>query len=303
MLAALFGLLFFQAPPVILREPAYFLEKERNGWRVTKPRLDAPSQAWIVFESPRRSTAEQRASGLPRIRLNRALVRFDPATRKRTAVADWTGQRDAEEVESAVRALLMRFAPPAAQELFAQTPLYMARLYAASGHTAEEPDDWRRFVVYLDPYRATGRLHAASTLVHELAHVERYLARGFHANRAAGILPKADFILLGLVDELAGYCAEAAFVGAYLETSDEAEAILDAMPSPELRWPPAVIALLRKQDARAQVMLDLASQAARYWEAHRADRLDPALEAAIREWYARSPEWKAIAAQRGDFYR
>ena len=50
-------------------------------------------------------------------------------------------------------------------------------------------------------------------------------------------------------------------------------------------------------------MLDLKRQAARYWEAHRKDRLDPALEAAIREWYVRSPEWKAIAEQRGDFYR
>jgi hypothetical protein len=50
-------------------------------------------------------------------------------------------------------------------------------------------------------------------------------------------------------------------------------------------------------------MLDLEGQAARYWEAHREDRLDPALEAVIREWHARSPEWKAIAGKRGDFYR
>ncbi len=289
--------------PAILWEPAYFVEKERDVWRVKKPRLDAPSQAWTIFESPRRPTAEQRARGLPRVRLNRGLVRFNPATRERTPVADWTGQPDAEEVEAAIRALLGRFAPPAAQALFAQTPLYLARLYAASGHTAEEPDDFRRFVVYLDPYRATGRLHAASTLVHELSHVERYRARGFHANRAAAVLPQRDFILLGLVDELDGYRAEAAFVEAYLEASKEPARIREAMTSPDLRWPPAVIALLRKQDARTQVMLDVASRAARYWEAHRTDRLDPAIEELIREWRSRSPEWKAIEQHGGRFYR
>ena len=301
MIALVLGVLI----PAILWEPPYFIEKERDVWRVKKPRLDAPAQAWTVFESLRRPTAEQRLSGLPRVRLNRALVRFNPATRERTPVADWTGQPDAAEIDADIRSLLTRFAPPATQVLFSQTPLYMARLYAASGHTAEEPDDFRRFVIYLDPYRATGRLHAASTLVHELGHVDRYRARGFHANRAAAVLPKEDFILLGLVDELAGYRAEAAFVEAYLKASNEAARIREAMPSPHLRWPAAVIALLAGHvtEARTQVMLDLEGQAARYWEAHRADRLPPALEAAIRDWYSRSPEWRAVAEQRGDFYR
>lgn len=302
------GLPFLQASggvPAVLWEPPYFLEREGDTWRVKKPRLDAPRQAWTVFESQRRPTAEQRLSGLPRVRLNRALVRFNPVTRERTPIADWTGQGDAEEVEADILALLSRFAPPAVRALFSQTPLYMARLYAASGHTAEEPDDFRRFVIYLDPFRATGRLHAASTLVHELTHVERYRVRGFHANRAAAILPQEDFILLGLADELAGYRAEAAFIEAYLEGSNEAARIREAMPSAYLRWPAALVALLagRVKEAREQTLLDLHHQAARYWESHRADRLPPTLETTIRDWYLRSPEWRSIAAQQGDFYR
>lgn len=307
MYALVWSLLFLQASggaPAILWEPPYFLEREGDTWHVKKPRLDAPSQAWTVFESRRRPTAEQRKSALPRVRLNRPLVRFNPATRERKPVADWTGQDDAREVEAAIRALLARFAPPEARALFSQTPLYMARLYAASGHTAEEPDDFRRFVVYLDPFRATGRLHAASTLVHELTHVARYRARGFHANRAAAVLPQQDFILLGLADELAGYRAEAAFLEAYLNASSEAARIREAMPSAQLRWPAALVALAagRTKEARGQITLDLHRQAARYWESHRGDRLDPAIEAAIRDWYPQSPEWRAIAAQRADFY-
>lgn len=304
MLAVALSLLF----PAVLWEPPYTVEREGAVWQVKKPRWSVfggagSRPAWTLFESPRRPTAEQRRSALPRLRLARALVRFNPATHGRTIIRDWSAEPDAREIEEDIQTLLSRFAP-AAHARLAQTPLYLARLYAASGHTAEEPDDFRRFAVYLDPFRATGRLHAASTLVHELAHVERYAARGFHANRAAAVLPREDFILLGLADELAGYRAEAAFLEAYFAAleAEERRALRQAMPAAQLRWPAALTALLagRVKEAREQVILDVHGQAARYWETHRAGRLDPALEAAIRNWYS-SQEWKDIAAQRRDY--
>ena len=155
---------------------------------------------------------------LPRLRLNRALVEFNPLTRQRTLIADWKDQGDAQEIEADIQALLDRFAPPPAKALLSSIPLYQARLSGATGHTAEEWNDRQSFVIYLDPFRATGRLHAASTLLHELSHVERYRMRGFHGNRAAAVLPKPDFILLGASDELAAYQAEAMFITSFLNS-------------------------------------------------------------------------------------
>lgn len=310
--------------PTLLREPDYFVEDAGGLWRVRKPRLwvlqhasSPPPEPWTIFEDQRRAAAEGRRNALPRLRLNRPLVAFNPLTQRRTILEDWTGQSDAREIETEVHALLGRFAPPAPSALSA-TPVYMARLNGASGHTAEEPDDPRRFVIYLDPFRATGRLHAASTLVHELSHVGRYRARGFHANRAAPIFPKADFILLGAADELAAYQAEANFIRSALKgvpAEKLRQAVRNAMPSAELRWPPALVLLLgfgrppgapsntpdRIDEVRRQIVLDLLAAAVRYWDLHHNDPLPPALQAAIRRWYLRSPEWSAIAAQRTDW--
>jgi hypothetical protein len=306
--------------PAFLQEPDYLIE-QGDKWRVKKPRLQLIEpvesglpEAWTIFEDEQRAAVEQHKSALPRLRLNRVLVRFNPLTRQRTPIADWTGQGDAQEIERDIHSLVNRFAPAAAQALFSSIPLYMARLNGATGHTAEEPGDSRRFVIYLDPFRATGRLHAASTLVHELSHVERYQTRGFHANRAAAVLPKADFILLGAADELAAYQAEAALIESFLDSISSGavrRAVRQTMPSVQLRWPMALIVLLgfegpadtaaRMKEAREQVVLDLQHHAGRYWDVHHEDVLDPALQSAIRDWYSRSREWRDIAGQRGDW--
>jgi hypothetical protein len=243
-------------------------------------------------------------------------VRFDPATYNRTVIADWTSQEDAREVEADVRGILQRFAPAGLQALLQSTPLYMARLFGATGHTAEESSDPTRFVIYLDPFRATGRLHGAATLVHELTHVQRFRARGFHANRAAAVLPKQDFVLLGLADEFAAYQAEANLVRSFLEAEANREvrrAIRDAMRKPELRWPVALNVMLgiegppdperRVIEARRQVVLDLARTAGSYWHSRRLDSLDPAQRETIRNWYEGSREWKEIAAGRLEWER
>jgi hypothetical protein len=304
--------------PAFLQEPDYFLAKDEGKWIVRKPAFrifDATERdAWPIFESDQWARAEQLKNGLPPLRLNRALVTFNPLTRRRTPVADWSGQKDALEVEEDLRALLRRFGSPAAWELHSSVPFYMARLSGASGYTAEEPDDATRFVIYLDPFRATGRLHAASTWVHELAHVERYRSRGFHANRAAPVLSKADFILLGVSDELAGYRAEAALIESFFKSlTSEAlrRSAREAMPSPRLRWPVALRTLLglereqagggRVKQARRHIVLDLERQAGRYWEMHRGDQLPPELESAIRSWHSGSPEWKDIARERSQW--
>jgi hypothetical protein len=251
---------------------------------------------------------------LPRLRLNRALVEFNPLTRQRTLIEDWRDQGDAQEIEADIQALLDRFAPPVANALFSSIPLYMARLSGATGHTAEEWNDHQHFVIYLDPFRATGRLHAASTLIHEFSHVERYRIRGFHGNRAAAILPKPDFILLGASDELAAYQAEATLIAAFLSSMASEPlrgAASTAMSSSQLRWPAALTALLgfeppsdpaeRMKQARARILLDLESQAGRYWDLHHKDSLDPTLAATIGNWYSRSQEWRDIDAQRADW--
>jgi hypothetical protein len=331
----LVGLLLAQAPsgsgpglpvetmstPAFLQEPHYFVEKEGGRWRVRKPRLrvleaaeSGLPQAWTIFEDQHWTTAEKRKNALPRLRLNRALVKFNPLTGQRTPIEDWTGQADAEEIEADIQAFLIRFALATPRALFSSTPVYMAQLAGASGHTAEESNDPRQFVIYVDPFRATGRLHAASTLVHELSHVERYQRREFHANRAAAVLPKADFILVGAADELAAYEAEAAFLQSFLNNiASEAvrRAVRKAMPSRQLRWPMALTVLLgfegpsdttaRMKAARKQIVLDLHRQASQYWDIHHEDTLDPTLEASIRNWYSRSREWKDIAEQRADW--
>ncbi len=247
--------------------------------------------------------AGESAMNNPPVRLNRSLVKFDPVTGRRTLIEDWTGTSGAEETEAEIRELLNRFAPPALRALFRSTPLYMAPLPGASGHTAEEPDNHQQFVIYIDPFRAAGCLHTAATLVHELSHVERYLARGFHVNRAAAILPKADFILLGAADELAAYREETALVRSFLDGSPDS-----AKPSSKLRWPVALTVLLglegpsdaegRMNEVRRQIMLDLHRQASRYWDIHHDDALDPSLASSIRNWYSGSEEWKRIAVQR-----
>jgi hypothetical protein len=210
-----------------------------------------------------------------------------------------------------VRGILSRFGPSGALVLLESVPVYMARLAGATGHTAEEANDPTRLVVYLDPFRASGRLHAVATLLHELKHVERYRERGFHANRAAAALPRQDFVLLGLADEFAAYEAEAALVRSFLENEENREArraVPAAMRIPELRWPPALTAMLgfgntsgeaaRATEARRQVIADLARIAGDYWDARHRGSLDPRLRQTIREWYERSREWQEIAAQR-----
>ena len=307
--------------PAVLQEPSYFIELQGDKWAVKKPRLrvldsggSGPPQAWTIFEDSQRVTVEKRMKVLPRLRLNRALVEFNPLTRRRTLIADWRDQGDAQEIAADIQALLDRFAPPAGQTSFPSIPLYMARLSGASGHTAEEWNDPRRFVIYLDPFRATGRLHAASTLIHELSHAQRYRMRGFHGNRTAAVLSKRDFVLLGVSDELAAYQAEASLITSFLKSvADETllRAVRTAMLSVQLRWPAALTVLLGFEDspgssdpmkeARARILLDLESQAGRYWDIHHKDSLDPALAATIRSWYAESPEWKAIVAGRADW--
>jgi hypothetical protein len=309
------------AIPAFLQEPSYFIEKQGDKWAVKKPRLrvlevaESPSpQAWTIIEDSQRAVVERRMKTLPRLRLNRALVEFNPLTRQRTLIADWKDQGDAQEIEADIQALLDRFAPPAPKALLSSIPLYQARLSGATGHTAEEWNDRQSFVIYLDPFRATGRLHAASTLIHELSHIERYRMRGFHGNRAAAVLPKPDFILLGASDELASYQAEAMFIASFLNSiASEAlrRTVSTAMPSSQLRWPTALTVLLgfegpsdpaeRIKAARARILFELESQAGRYWDIHHKDSLAPALAATIRIWYSQSREWRGIAAQRTDW--
>jgi hypothetical protein len=310
------ALLLLQTPTssadLLLREPGYFIDKQGEIWRLRKPRLRA-GPAWIVFEDTFFAAVEQQKRTLPRLRLNRLLVSYHPGTGQRLPVANWSGADDAKEVEADVQDLLRRHAPPFARPMLAATPIYMARLNGASGHTAEE---WRypgRFVIYLDPFRATGRLHAASTIIHELAHVHRYQSRGFHANRAASVLPRADFVLLGLEDESAAYQAEAQFIRSFFNTlsAPQQRSFGRAMPSADLRWPMALTLMLgfegpadiaaRMAEARKQIRLDLRQQAERYWDLHHADHLDPALAKTIADWYAGSPEWSDIAKQRQDW--
>jgi hypothetical protein len=166
-------------------------------------------------------------------------------------------------------------------------------------------------VIYLDPFRATGRLHAAATLLHEITHLERYRARGFHANRAASVLPKQDFILLGLVDEFAACEAEANLLRSFLAaqpTDEVRRAVRDAIRNPELRWPLALTVMSgvegpadhgqRIVEARRHVVLDVARNAAGYWDRRHRDELGSHLRERIRSWYQHSREWKDIRAER-----
>jgi hypothetical protein len=307
--------------PAFLQEPGYFIEKKVGKWAMKKPKLrvlqisQIPSpQAWTIFEDTQRTTVEERKKALPHLRLNREFVAFNPLTRQRTLLEDWTDQGDAQEIEADIHAILDRFAPAAATTSLSSIPLYMSRLSGASGHTAEEWNDHQRFVIYIDPFRATGRLHAASTLVHELSHVEHYRMRGFHGNRAAVVLPKEDFILLGASDELAAYRAEVALITSCLNsiTSESLRrAVNTAMPSVQLRWPTTLSLLLgfegppdpREQlkEARKRILLELWSQAGRYWDSHHRDTLNPALLATIRHWYSQSREWSDIVAQSAEW--
>jgi hypothetical protein len=307
--------------PAFLQEPGYFIEKQGDKWALKKPGLrvreseeSRPPQAWTIFEDSQRAAVERRMKALPRLRLNRALVEFNPLTRQRRLIVEWKDQGDAQEIEADIHALLDRFAPPATKALFSSVPLYMARLSGATGHTAEEWNDHQRFVIYLDPFRATGRLHAASTLIHELSHVERYRMRGFHGNRAAAVLPKPDFILLGASDELAAYQAEATLIASFLNSiasEDLRRTVSTAMPSSQLRWPTALTVLLgfegpsdpaeRTKEARARILLELEGQAGRYWDLHHKDSLDQALAVTIRTWYSQSREWRDIIARQADW--
>ena len=185
-------------------------------------------------------------------------------------IADWTGQEDAQQIEADVRDILNRFAPAEARRCFSQL-LFIWRDYPAQPATPpRRSTDHARFVIYLDPFRATGRLHAAATILHELTHLERYRVRGFHANRAAAVLPKKDFVLLGLADEFAAYQAETNLVRSFLDsqgTEDVRRAARDAISNPELNWPIALNVMLgfegppdkarRIMEARRQVILDL----------------------------------------------
>jgi hypothetical protein len=240
------------------------------------------------------SVAHAPSSDSPHWRLSRAFVSFNPVTRERTTLEDWTNSADAQATEAKVHALLKQFAPASAGAL-SRTPVYMARLYGASGYTAEEPHDPNSFVLYADPFRATSPLHLAATLVHELAHVERYRGRGFHANRAAAVLSRGDFILLGAADEMAAFRTEAAFLAASTPRLDLSDA--------EMRWPRALAALLSQDPraARVEIVLDMSGQAARYWHTHHRQPLPSALEESIRSWVTHSPEWRKIAAQRAEW--
>ncbi|MFB3829545.1 MAG: hypothetical protein ACE15B_22430 [Bryobacteraceae bacterium] len=291
-----------------LQEPGYIVAREGGRWVVQKP-APGGQPPLVISRHPRREAAEFRAKALPRVRFSGLFVRFDPRTHARTVIADWTAEEDARRIDADLRGILSRFAPAAAREFLPSTPLYMARLSGATGHTAEDSGDATRFVIYLDPFRATGRLHAAATIAHELAHVQRYRARGFHANRAAAVLTRRDFVLLGLADEFAAFQAEAGMVRAFLENLENAEArraAREALRKPELRWPPALIAMLgsgerTEAEARRQIVLDVERIAGRYWDSRHGDALDPSLRAPIHDWYTGSREWRQIAAQRPQF--
>ena len=297
------------AVPDHVKEPDYQVIPRGDRWIVQKPRVGA-QQSLTISQHPDRGAAEFRKNSLPRLRLDALFVRFDPATHSRTLIADWRDQEDAQQIGLDVREIVSQFAPAEARALLPSTPLYLARLPGATGHTAEEGTDRARFVIYVDPFRATSRLHVAATIVHELRHVARYRARGFHANRAAAVLPKGDFILLGLVDEFAAYQAEANVVRSFLgsQSSEEVRRSADdAIRSPELNWPQALTVMLgvegafvesrRIMEARRHVVLDLKQNASRYWESRRLDWIDPTLKQTIRDWYKGSREWRQISAE------
>ena len=296
--------------PDFLREPGYEVIRHGDGWAVQKPGVGG-RQPLTLSKHPNRNAAELRRKSLPLLRLNGLFVRFDPATYARSVIADWTDQEDARHIETDVREIVSRFAPAEVRALLQSTPVYMARLSGATGHTAEESTDHGRFVIYVDPFRATGRLHAASTLLHELTHLERYRARGFHANRAAAVLTKEDFVLLGLADEFTAFQAEANLVRSFLDSharEDLRRAARDAFRDPELNWPLAVTVMLgfegppdearRMMEARRHVVQDVKRRAGTYWDARHADMINPMLRQTIRTWYQHSREWKQFSAQR-----
>jgi hypothetical protein len=298
--------------PYFLREPDYAVLRDGDRWVVQKPRVGV-QQPVIISEHRDRAAAEFRKRILPRVRLSELFVRFDPATKERRLIADWVAQEDARHVDEEVREILNKFASAETRTLLQSTPLYMARLSGAAGHTAEESTDSGRFVIYLDPFRATGRLHAAATLVHELTHVDRYRSRGFHANRAATVLPREDFILLGLTDEFAAYQAEANLVQSFLNdhTQEVRRASREAIRNAELNWPVAVTVMLgyegpsdrtrRSIEIRRQVALDIERTASSYWESRYMDSIDPMLRRTIRDWYEHSREWKEISSERREW--
>jgi hypothetical protein len=301
------------APADLFREPDYHIAKAGDLWLVQKPGRGG-RQPFTISGHRTRSLAESRRRSLPRVRLNKWFVRLDPATHARTVIADWTDAQDAREITADVHEILSHFGPVTVLSLLRSTPLYMARLGGASGYTGEEKTDSTGFAIYLDPFHATGRLHAASTVLHELTHVEQYRARGFHANRAAAVLPRKDFVLLGLTDELAAYRAEANLVRAVLQTDTREEMhriAREAMLDPALNWPAALLVLLGFQgslhglgsvvEARMQVRLDLSSKAGLYWERRHSDELEAPLRHVIRQWYRHSDEWRSIAAGRSDW--
>lgn len=295
----------------LLREPELSVVRNGDAWLVQKA-VSGSEQPLVISRHQDRSGAELRRKSLPRLRLSGEYVRFDPFTRRRTPVADWSGESDAIAVEADVRAILERFAPPGIRTASQSIPVYMARLYGATGFTSEEYGDHSRLVVYVDPFRATGRLHAASTIVHEMTHAARYRARGFHGNRAASVMSKEDFVLLGLTDEYAAYQAEANLirsVAGSLQTDADRNALRDALRERELRWPEALRVMVgyddrggnerdREMEVRRQVVLDLAENAARYWESHHRDLLHASLRETIQEWREHSREWKAIQTDR-----
>jgi hypothetical protein len=297
----------------LLREPDYAVGKDGDMWVVQKPRV-GELQPLTISRHRDRSAAEFRKRSLPRLRLSGLFVRFDPATNERRLIADWAAQEDARDVDRDVREIVNKFGSAEVQALFQSTPIYMARLAGAAGHTAEESTDHGRFVIYLDPFRATGRLHAAATLVHELTHVERYRSRGFHANRAAAVLPREDFVLVGLADEFVAYQAEARLVQSFLngQAGEEVRrAAREAIGEPELNWPVAVGVMLgfegpsdqerRVAEIRRQVVLDLKRTAASYWESRHSDSINPILRQTIQNWYKHSHEWKEISAKRREW--
>src|SRR5262249_4468868 len=111
--------------PAFLQEPSYFIERKGDKWAVKKPRLRVmdplerrSSQAWTILEDSYRPAAERRMNSLPRLRLNCALVEFNPVTRRRTLISDWKDQSDAQEIAADIHILLDRFAPPAAKALY-----------------------------------------------------------------------------------------------------------------------------------------------------------------------------------------
>jgi hypothetical protein len=298
------------AVPDYVKEPDYQVIQSGDRWIVQKPRVGT-RQPLPISHHLDRSAAEFRKRSLPLLRLNGLFVRFDPATYARTLIADWTDQEDAQQIGFDVRDIVSQFAPTPSKMLLESTPLYLARLPGATGYTAEDGSDSARFAIYVDPFRATSRLHLAATIVHELTHVERYRARGFHVNRAAAVLPKEDFVLLGLFDEFAAYQAEAALVRSFLarQTHEEARrSTADALRAPELNWPQALTVMLgiegtvaesrRIMEARHHVGLDLKPKASIYWESRHLEQINPTLQRTIRDWYKRSPEWRQISAER-----